>query len=145
MTQRLKKKNLYGNDKVWTEWKQLLWNWRVSFWGTLKSSSSLSLRTGESSLRGKVIDKKWFVRTGHSWGWHVGRQEGTMPWELSGCSFITKAEVGRGRPLSFLSRCHASILSSSTGLSRGVFLSLHCQARFITSLLTFFMCAENLS
>ena len=44
---------------------------------------------------------------------------------LLGYNFIIKGKVGRGRrtSLSFLSRCHASIISSSR-LSRGVFLSL---------------------
>ena len=145
MTQRFKK-NLYRNDNVWTEWKQLLWDWRVSFWGTLKSAGPLCLRTEKNSVRGKVVDKKWLVRAGCSWGLHVGRQEGTMPRELSALQLLIRAEVGRGRPsLAFLSRCHASIISSFTRLSRGVFLSLHCQARFQTCLLTFFMCAENLS
>ena len=42
---------------------------------------------------------------------------------LLGYSFIIKGKVERGRrtSLSFLSRCHASIISSSSRLGRGVF------------------------
>ena len=48
-----------------------------------------------------------------------------------GYSFLVGI-VGRGRrpSSSFLSRCHVFIISSSSRLSRGVFLSLHGQARF---------------
>ena len=48
-----------------------------------------------------------------------------------GYSFIIKGKVGRGRrpPLPFLSRRRASIISSSSRLGKGVFLSLHGQAK----------------
>ena len=54
------------------------------------------------------------------------------PKNLLGYSFKIKGQVGRRRrtSLSFLSQCHASILSSSSRLSKGVFLFLHNQARY---------------
>ena len=79
------------------------------------------------SSRGKMIAKKWFIRIGCLWGLHkrVGKR-------LPGYSFIIRREVGRGRrpSLSFLNRHHASNISSSFRLGRGVFLSLHGQARY---------------
>ena len=59
--------------------------------------------------------------------------EGVLhPENLLGYSFVIKGKVGRGRrtSVSFLSRRHASIISSTSKLSKGVFLSLHGQARF---------------
>ena len=56
------------------------------------------------------------------------------PENLVGYSLIIKGKVGRGkRPFSssFLSRRHACIISSSSRLGRGVFLSLHGQARTV--------------
>ena len=49
-----------------------------------------------------------------------------------GYSFITERKVRSGRrpPLSFLSRRQASIISSSSRLGKGVFLSLHGKAKF---------------
>ena len=57
--------------------------------------------------------------------------EGSQPENILGYSFIIKGKVGRGRrtSLSFLSGCHASIITSSFRSGRGVFLSLHGQAR----------------
>ena len=58
--------------------------------------------------------------------------EGVLhPENLLGYSFVIKGKVGRGRrtSVSFLSRRHASIISSTSKLSKGVFLSLHGQAR----------------
>ena len=53
-----------------------------------------------------------------------------VPKNLLGYNFTMRGKVGRGRrPLSFLSRHHASIISSSSGLSRGVLLSLRDQVR----------------
>ena len=60
-----------------------------------------------------------------------------------GYSFIIKGKVQKGRTLSFLSRHHASIISSSSRLNRRVFLSLHGQAR--STNYCFLMCAENVS
>ena len=53
------------------------------------------------------------------------------PENLVGYSYIIKEKLGRRRKSSFpfLSRHHVSIISSSSGLCRGVCLSLHCQAR----------------
>ena len=77
-----------------------------------------------------MIDKKRFIRTGHLWGLQVGGQEMPPVENLLVYSFIIKGEVGKGRrtSLSFLSRCHASIISSFSRLRRGVFLSLLGQA-----------------
>ena len=54
-----------------------------------------------------------------------------IPENSVGYRCVTKREVGRGRrpPLPFLSRCHDSIISSSSRLGKGVFLSLHDQAK----------------
>ena len=52
------------------------------------------------------------------------------PENLLGYSFIIKGKVGRRRrTLFFLSKCSVSIISSSSRLSSGVFLSPHSQAR----------------
>ena len=58
-------------------------------------------------------------------------------------SFIIKGKVGRGRrtSLSFLSRCHASIISCSSRLSREVFLFLHCQTS--PQITAFHVCREH--
>ena len=57
--------------------------------------------------------------------------KGSQPENLLGYRFIIKGKVGRGRrtSLSFVSRRHASIINSSSWLSRGVFLSLLVQTR----------------
>ena len=61
------------------------------------------------------VDKKWFIRTGCLWGLQAGRREMLRPENLPDHSFIIKGKVGRGRrTLSFLSRHHASIISSSS-------------------------------
>ena len=60
-----------------------------------------------------------------------GGERVPRPENLVGYSFIIKGKVGRGkRPpfSSFLSRCQASISSSSSVLGRGVYLFLHGQA-----------------
>ena len=94
------------------------------------------LSTEKNSVRGKAIGKKWFVRIGCSWGLQVGRQESAMPWELSALQFYNQGKSGEGKTsFVFLEWCHASIISSFTRLSRGVFLSLRCQARCINCLL----------
>ena len=33
----------------------------------------------KNSVRGRVIDKKWFIRIGRLWGLQAGRQEGAAP------------------------------------------------------------------
>ena len=61
------------------------------------------------------VDKKWFIRIGCLWGLQTGRREMLRPENLPDHSFIIKGKVGRGRrTLSFLSRRHASIISSSS-------------------------------
>ena len=84
----------------------------------------------KNSARGKVIDNKWFIRIGSLWGLQEGWWEMSCPKNLPSYSFIIRGKVGRGKrtSLSFLSRCHASIISSSSRLGR-VFLSLRGQAR----------------
>ena len=85
----------------------------------------------KNSVRGKVIDKKWFIRMGRLWGLPAGRWEGAIPRELSGLQFYNQRKVGRGkRPLSasFLSRHQTSIISFSSRVGRGVFSCLHGQA-----------------
>ena len=60
----------------------------------------------------------------------MARREGAPPQELSGLQFYNQRRSQKGRkPLSssFLSRCHASIVSSSSMSGGGVFLSLHGQ------------------
>ena len=67
-----------------------------------------------------------------------GWARGCLPKNLVGSCFIIKGKVGRGRrppPSSFLSRRHASIISSTSRLGRGVFLSLHGQARTVKIIL----------
>ena len=95
------------------------------FWRAIILYSFMSQHR-KNSVKGKVIDKKWFIRIGCLWGLQAGRREMPHPRNLLGYSFIIKGKVGRGRrtSLPFLSRCHASITSSSSRLSRGVFLSL---------------------
>ena len=57
----------------------------------------------KNSVRGKVIDKKWFSSIGCLWGLQVGGQEGAAPKNLVGCSFIIKRTVGEGEGL----LCHS--------------------------------------
>ena len=57
----------------------------------------------------------------------MGRREGAPPQELSGLQFYNQRRSQKGRkPLSssFLSRCHGSIVSSSSMSGGGVFLVL---------------------
>ena len=77
----------------------------------------------------KVIDKKWFIRIGCLWGLQATGGV-SCPKNLLSYGIIIKGKVERGRTsLSFLSRRHASIISSSSRLSRGVFLSLRGSSR----------------
>ena len=86
---------------------------------------------GEEFSKSNVVDKKWFIRIGHLWGLQVGEWEMPHPKNLLGYSFIIKGGVERERrpSLPFLSRCHVSIISSSTRQSGEVFLSLYGQAQ----------------
>ena len=66
------------------------------------------------------------------------------PKNLLGYSFIIKKKKsGKGEKtsLSFLSRHHASIISSSSRLSRKVSVSLHGQARFTSC--CFYVCRDH--
>ena len=106
-----------------------------------KSSVSQHRR---NSPRGTVIDKKWLIRTGHIWGFRSKWARGCpTPKNLLGSSFIIKGEEGRrgeGETFPvFLSRPHASIISSSSRLSR-VFLFLPGQAG---PQIVFHMCREH--
>ena len=69
--------------------------------------------------------------------------KGCFPKNFLGYSFINSGRVGRGRRTSwsFLSRHHTSIISSSSRLTRAVFLSLHGQAR--STNLVFQVCRER--
>ena len=97
--------------------------------------------------KSKMIGKKWFITIGYLWGFQAGGWEMACPGNLLGYSFIfyiIKGKVGRrrGPSLSFLSRCHVFIISSSSRLGRGVFLSLRGQARSTNYC---FLCAESMS
>ena len=105
----------------------------MSFWGALKSSDTIVLYVSMSS---RVVDKKWCIRMAHWWGLQADW------WNLLGYSFIIKGTVEqRRRPLSFLSRHHASIISSSSRLGREISLFLHGQARS-TNYCFFNVCRE---
>ena len=64
------------------------------------------------------------------------RREGVMPQELSGLQFYNqrKSVEGNKTTSSFLSRQHASIISSSSKLHGGVFFSLRGQTRTVMAL-----------
>ena len=109
---------------------------------------------GESSVRGKVIDKKWFIRTEHLWGLHTGRWEGAVPWELSGLPFYNhrNSREGEKTTFSFLSRCHVSIISFSSRLGRQVFVparssqdckKIFCLCTISTSINYYFLYAQR--
>ena len=85
----------------------------------------------EEFSHSKEVNKKWFIRIGHLWDLQEDEWEMSCPRNFMGYSFIIKGRVARGkRPsLSFLSRCRASIISSSSRLNRVVFLSLCDQTR----------------
>ena len=105
------------------------WNSRDVSWGAPRSSSSLSLSAERTQQ-----EAKWFIRIGWLWGFQVGEQGSATHWNSVGYSFIIKGKIGRRkRPpsSSFSSRHQASIISSSSTSGRGVFLSLHGQARTI--------------
>lgn len=106
------------------------------FRGSLKSSGTIVLTSQcrEEFGKSKIIDKKWFITIGYLWDFQAGGWEMTCPGNLLGYSFIfyiIKGKVGRRRrpSLPFLSRHHASVISFFSRLTRGVFLSLHGEAR----------------
>ena len=109
---------------------------RCHLWeeGVLKSSTPLCLSIEKNSVRGKAIRTDlldWGILLINSCEVYKWVSERALcPENLLGYSFIIKGKVGRRRPsLSFLSRCHVSIISSSSRLGRGTFLSLHGQVR----------------
>ena len=110
------------------------WNQLLSFHGDsedLRQQGPLCQQRKEFS-DGKTVHETWFIRKGCVWGLQAGRQEMLRPENLPGYKFYNQRKAGRGRrpPFpSFLSRCHASLISSSSSLSRRVFLSLHGPAR----------------
>ena len=82
----------------------------------LQDHSPLCLSTEKNSARGKVIDKKQFIRIGQLWALQVGRQE-VPPWELSGLQFYNQRkseEREKTTFFSFLSSCHAPLISFSS-------------------------------
>ena len=92
-------------------------NLRCHFQG-LWRTLFLYLSTEKNSARGKVIDRKRLTRLGHlrfTSGWV--RNAMPCPENLAGYSFIIRAEKGRRPSLSFLSRHHSYIISSSSRLS----------------------------
>ena len=69
-----------------------------------------------------------------------GSEEATTQ-ELTGLQFYNQRKSGEAeKTFFFVSRCHASIISSSCWLGRGVFLSLHGQA---TSINYCFLCVQR--
>ena len=104
------------------------------FSGALKSSVTTVLYvSAQRRIQCKQSDRlrSDFFRIGFFWSLQVGKWEMPCSENLWNYSFTIKGKAGRERrpSLSFLSRCHASIISSSSRLSKGVFLSLHGQAR----------------
>ena len=86
----------------------------------------------KNSVRGKMIEKKWFISRGCLWGLQVGGWgRGCCAWELSGLQIYDQRKNGEGEKdhlfPSFWSRLEAFITNSSSRLGRGVFLSLHDQ------------------
>ena len=79
----------------------------------------------KSSTRGKVVDKKWFIRIGCLWGLQAGRQEGDTLRTFY--NFIIKGKLGKGgRPpsSSFLNMCQVSMITFSSTSGRGSFCVL---------------------
>ena len=120
------------------------WNHWMLFWVALKSScyhSAVYLSTKKFSARGKVQDKKWF-RIGRLWG----LQEMPYPENLLGYSFVIKGKVAgqgvRGGSSSFLSRHHASVISSSSSLGRGVF-PCPCVVKLVPQIIVLYKCREH--
>ena len=101
---------------------------QMPFWGLWRAPipQFFMSQHRNNSARGKVVDKKWFIRM------LVRLTCGQM----RGCSMLRtywlqlynqrKSGEGERRSLSFLSRHHASIINISR-LIRGVFLSLYGQ------------------
>ena len=89
-----------------------------------KELQSFMSQHRKNSTRGKVIDKKWFIRDRRWWDLQAGGREGATPWEVSGLQLYHQRKCGVGKKQlssSLLSRWHASTMSSSSRLGRGVF------------------------
>ena len=98
--------------------------------GDSEELQSFMSQCRKNSVRGKVIDKKWFIRLGTLVKLIGRRARGCHLENLLGSSFIEEKWGGGKRPsLSFLNGRHTSIISSSSRLGRGVFLSLPGKAR----------------
>ena len=107
--------------------------------GGFKKLWSFKSQCRKNSARGKVIDKKWFIRIGTLWGLQAGEEDKRVLCieHLVGYSFIIKGKAGRREKppsSSFLSRCHVSTISSSSRLGRGVFLPLYGQTKTVMAL-----------
>ena len=104
----------------------------MAFQRALKNSRTIVLYVSvQKEFSERQSDKKLFIRIGHLRGLHTVAERMSCPENLVGHMFIIKGREGRGRgpSLSFSIRCHVSIISFSSRLGRGVFLSLHGQAR----------------
>ena len=126
-----------------TQWKTI----GVITWGSeeLQYPTFMSQCTEEFS-ESSVVDESWFIRLGHFWGIQVNGQEMLLAENLLSYSFIIQGKVGRGEDLLCLSsRRHASIINFSSRLGRGVFLSLHGQARSTDYYYYYFMYSESMS
>lgn len=77
-------------------------------------------------------------------GLQAGREGGTTPANFLGYSFIITGKVGRGRPsLTFLSRHHSSIISSSSRLSRFLWPLPQVSSKVDKRLFFFNVCREH--
>ena len=84
----------------WTEGK---WNHEVAFSGEgdYEELQSFMSQHRKSSVRGKMMDKKWFIRIGCLWGLQVGERGGAMPWELSGLQLYDQRKSGEREETTF--------------------------------------------
>ena len=106
-----------------------LWRFRTA-WRVLQRTPVLYVSVQKEFNDGQS-GKKLFITIGHLRGLHTVAERMPCPENLVGHIFIIKGREGRGRgpSLSFSIRCHVSIISFPSRLGRGVFLSLHGQAR----------------
>ena len=103
-----------------------------AFQRPLKNSRTIVLYVSvQKEFNDGQSGKKLFITIGHLRGLHTVAERMPCPENLVGHIFIIKGREGRGRgpSLSFSIRCHVSIISFPSRLGRGVFLSLHGQAR----------------
>ena len=113
--------------------------------GALKSFSItvlLCLSAEKNSARGKMVDKKWFIRTGLLWGLQSGRVRNATPWELTWLQFYNPRKGGEGENF-YLS--WADILLPSSVPPPGWAGEFSCL--YMVKLgpqITVFMCAESM-